>query len=204
MPIAFQKQSWNFFGPNVKDEALKSPISLEVVKLDHRVLSCNQGIERIKIIDKMARAIVQSEERPNWLRRNGSIKRDELQKSFGTLPDKFLTDKEFVSLDGLHFFNREEVKQASKMDQDNFEDIKCPTCRHKYKQRVFSPTLALFVKMRNNFNPKAYPALYGRKELEKTDDSSFWFNAALVTLFAVACIGTFYYTGYLSLAWTSA
>ncbi|CCB88746.1 hypothetical protein [Simkania negevensis] len=158
----FVRPSNDFFGPEANDDNLECAISLEK-PMDHLVLGCNEGIERVRVIDEMAKAIAESDIRPTWLRHNGSVEVSKLRETI-TMSDMFakklLTEEGFVKLSDLHFFDRESVNGSTQRSGMERDYTKCDKCRAELEEVTTSKALALRIQMGASFDPKAAKGLF--------------------------------------------
>ena len=219
----FSWQSYDFFGPEATEQNLNCPILLDPSD-DHLLLDCNEGIGRAKVIHEMTKTIAQSDICPNWLRYNGSVKLEKLREIV-EMTDKvaksLLSEEGFVKLSDLHFFDRESINEWSQKQGKHAEYVSCPKCKNMYKKVTFSPAIALRIKMKKSFNPRACQAAfkespkvitlqsdYNVLDLPKPenylkairgaqDDSSFLSRAATISAVCVIALGMAYCVNYM-------
>ncbi|WP_420420923.1 hypothetical protein [Simkania sp.] len=153
----FVRPSHDFFGPEASEDNLQCPISLEEAK-DHLILGCNEGMERVRVIDEMAKAIAESDIRPSWLRHNGSVELSKLRETItmtDTVAKMLLTDAGFVKLSDLHIYDRETVNGSTQREGYERDYTKCGVCRTEIQAVTVSRALALRIQMGASFDPKA-------------------------------------------------
>ena len=218
------RPSYDFFGPEASKKNLSCALTLEPA-FDHLIQDCNAGVGRARVIDAMAKQIVESKMRPTWLRYNASIDLEKLRKTVkmtDAVAEKLLTKEGFVKLSDLHFFDRESMNLTSQAQFNANRFRHCPMCRRGDTQVTFSAAIALRILMGKSFNPKACPeafqksqplgSLQNRYEIWRVSkptktleaikstvlnsfDMWFWSRAIAVTAITVVSVGTLYYAG---------